>query len=132
MKSKNKVAPVEATIATKPTKVTKTANTVKVEKETIVETPAPAIEAAPIVEAVKKQRGRPVIVGSTHYNKLKRWEDMRAEGKEVKRGRPTVEGSTHAIKKARLEEARTNGTLKLGRPKMEKVETPVVEETVVA
>jgi len=133
MKSKNKVASVEATKATKQakTKVTKTANTVTVETP-IEETPAPAVEAAPVVEAVKKQRGRPVVVGSAHYNKLKRWEEMRAEGKEVKRGRPVVEGSAHALKQARLAELRAKGELKLGRPKMVKVEAPVVTETVVA
>ena len=134
MSNKKAAGKVEATspATNAKVKVTKTTTAgVKIEP-TIEETKAPEtpVPATPVVEAVKKQRGRPVVIGSNNYNKKLKFEEMRAAGKEVKRGRPVVEGSAHATKKARIEEARANGTLKLGRPKMIKPEVPVVDAAV--
>ena len=76
-------------------------------------------------EAGLIKRGRPAVQGSKNQQKqIERIAKMSA-GIEIKRGRPTNPESARAKRIADLEARRTNGTLKLGRPKMIVVEVPV-------
>lgn len=85
-------------------------------------------ENAPMV--VEKKKGRPVVAGSKRQEHLnKRKERMEKNGGVVKRGRPTVEGSARQARIMKWNELKNNGVeIKRGRPKVVKVEQPVVAE----
>jgi hypothetical protein len=75
-------------------------------------------------EAGLIKRGRPAVPGSMNAIKSEMRLMKQALGLDVKRGRPTNPESARAKRIADLEARRANGTLKLGRPKMIKVEVP--------
>jgi hypothetical protein len=98
------------------------------------------------LEAVK-QKGRPVNPNSPRQLRLKEQEERKASGVTIQRGRPVSENSNRQqrlalkgtlqlgrpvsetsarqIKLNRIAEMKANGTYKLGRPKMVKVEEQV-------
>ena len=71
------------------------------------------------------KRGRPVTVGSESQIKRLRQQEKIANGVELKRGRPVNTESKHYQKIKDLETRRMNGTLKLGRPKVNDVTVKV-------
>ena len=73
------------------------------------------------------KRGRPVNENSVRQKELERKKFNRENGIEL-RGRKVNPLSERQIRLKELEEKRKNGTLKLGRPKMIKVDK--VEEVV--
>lgn len=103
---------------------------------------------ATVVEVVKR-KGRPVNPNSPNQLKLKAKEELKAQGVVFKRGRPVSENSNRQqklalkgtlplgrpvnensarqIKLNRIAEMKANGTYKLGRPKMIKVEETIEE-----
>ena len=85
-------------------------------------------ENAPMV--VEKRKGRPVVAGSKRQEHLnKRKERVEKNGGVVKRGRPTVEGSARQTRVMRWNELKANGVeIKRGRPKVVKIEQPAVAE----
>jgi hypothetical protein len=76
---------------------------------------------------VKKRTGRPIVVGSKRQENLsKRKEHMEKNGGVVKRGRPTIEGSARQTRMIKWNELKANGVeIKRGRPKLIKNEQPV-------
>lgn len=89
------------------------------------EVQAPKMETA-INEEVKKQLGRPVNPESTRQKVLAEKAALREAGL-LKRGRPIVEGSPRQLREAaRAAKIAAGIELKPGRPKMIKVEAPVV------
>jgi hypothetical protein len=76
------------------------------------------------LEAVK-QKGRPVNLNSPRQLRLKEQEERKAAGIIIQRGRPVNENSARQMKLNRIAEMKANGTYKLGRPKMIKVEEQV-------
>ena len=96
---------------------------------------------------VVKQKGRPINENSPRQLRLKQQEERKLQGIEMKRGRPVSENSNRQqrlalkgtlplgrpvsetsarqIKLNRINEMKANGTYKLGRPKMIKVEEQV-------
>lgn len=89
------------------------------------EAQAPKMETV-INEEVKKQLGRPINPESTRQKVLAEKAALRAAGL-LKRGRPIVEGSPRQLREAaRAAKIAAGIELKPGRPKMIKVEVPVV------
>jgi hypothetical protein len=76
-------------------------------------------------EAGLIKRGRPSVPGSANQIKMYERNFKIQQGLDVKRGRPVNPESARAKRIADLEARRANGTLKLGRPKMIKVEVEV-------
>ena len=74
---------------------------------------------------IELRRGRPVTVGSESQIKRLRQQEKIANGVELRRGRPVNTESKHYQKIKDLETRRINGTLKLGRPKVNDVTVKV-------
>ena len=96
--------------------------------QTVIEKVIIGTENAPMI--VEKKKGRPVVVGSKRQEHLnKRKERMEKNNGVVKRGRPTVDGSARQARIAKWNELKSNGVeIKRGRPKVVKIEQPVVAE----
>ena len=83
-----------------------------------------------IKNTTEKRKGRPIMVGSKRQEHLsKRQERAGKNGGIIKRGRPTVEGSARQARVIRWNELKANGIeIKRGRPKTIKIEQPVIVE----
>jgi hypothetical protein len=69
------------------------------------------------------KKGRPVVEGSNRQLELQRKAELREQGVLTgRKGRPVDPNSRKQLEFKRKQEARENGTLKLGRPKMVKVD----------
>ena len=103
------------------------------------------IKTQEITLEVVKQKGRPVNLNSPRQLRLKEQEERKLQGVTIQRGRPVSENSNRQqrlalkgtlqlgrpvsetsarqMKLNKINEMKANGTYKLGRPKMIKVET---------
>jgi hypothetical protein len=84
-----------------------------------------AVREEKLSNGIELRRGRPVTVGSESQIKRLRQQEKIANGVELRRGRPVNTESKHYQKMTDLETRRINGTLKLGRPKVNDVTVKV-------